>query len=256
MDIQINAIEKRFSIHIEHLSEATSTNDLAALRHWKHGDVIWAEVQTKGRGQRGNSWDSNAGENLTFSLVLCPENFRAEDQFYLSKAVSVGAIEALSGFGLPAETKWPNDIYVGDRKVAGMLIENDLQGMTITRSILGIGLNVNQESFDPALPNPVSMRGVSGREFDRVDVLEKILERIFYWTGKLKKMRFAEIDEKYQQHFYRREGVYWFREPEKEPFEAAIEGVRPSGELILRRLDGSSSTYLFKEVEFIIKKSE
>ena len=255
LSCRIAEVQERLGIRIEHLVEITSTNDLAADPGRNAGDVVWAEVQTKGRGQRGNSWSSGAGENLTFSLILQPY-LPAGQQFYISKIVSVGLIEALTAFDLPAEIKWPNDLYVGDRKTAGILIENDLQGAHIVKSVIGIGLNVNQLSFDPALPNPTSMRLATGKMFDRVAVLETVLERIFEWEKYLWEGRYAAVDEMYAGYLFRKSGTHRFQEPGGEPFEAVIEAVRPSGELILRPKDGPPKSYLFKEVEFIIKKSE
>ncbi len=154
-------------------------------------------------------------------------------------------------FGLSAQVKWPNDLYVGDRKIAGILIENDLQGTRIMKSIVGIGLNVNQLQFDPTLPNPTSMARERGKTIDRIAVLEAVLDRVFHWEERLRAGDWRAIDEKYQAHLYRRTGEYAFQEPDSEPFIASIGTVRPSGELVLRKLDGTEKSYLFKEVEFI-----
>lgn len=248
----IKDIDREYPVRIEYLREATSTNDLASVPEKRHGDVVWAENQTKGRGQRGNSWSSAIGNNLTFSLVIEPENLPAEKQFYISKIVSISVIETLRNSGLSAEIKWPNDIYINDQKVAGILIENDLQGANITKSVLGIGLNVNQEIFDPSLPNPTSMHLEAGKSFDREILLKEILTRILKWNQALTDDRFAEIDEVYSRFLYRRKGEFLFREPAGKPFEASIVKVESSGELILYRSDGIQKGYFFKEVEFII----
>lgn len=245
------SIEQCLPVRIEYFEEITSTNDLASSRK-DHGCLIWAENQTKGRGQRGNSWSSSTGKNLTFSLVICPEKLPAENQFYISKVVSIAMIEALAEFGLKAEIKWPNDIYIGNKKIAGILIENDLQGTDIIKSILGIGLNVNQEVFDPALPNPTSMLLSGGSEVDRMEVLRKILERIFFWNNHLNNKEYELIDMTYSRHLYRLENRHLFQEPGGEPFKASIKKVLPSGELILKRADGSCKGYFFKEIEFIL----
>lgn len=113
--------------------------------------------QSRGRGQRGNSWSSSAGANLTFSVVLCPGFLETAQQFYLSKAVSLAVCDTVESFGVRPQVKWPNDIYIDGRKVAGILIENDLAGNFLSRSVVGIGINVNQTEFDPALPNPTSL---------------------------------------------------------------------------------------------------
>ena len=236
---------------IDYFEALSSTNDQAAgPEEYGHRSVVWAETQHRGRGQRGNSWSSRAGENLTFSLVLRPEELPVERQFYLSKIVSIALVEALAAFGLTAEIKWPNDIYICNRKVAGILIENDLQGTCIVKSIIGIGLNVNQMEFDPALPNPTSMALEKGEVVDRILLLETVLGRIFYWDERLRAGEWVAIDENYRRSLYRREGLHLFQEPGNEPFTASIEAVHPSGDLVLQREDGTVKTYLFKEVEF------
>ncbi len=245
---KIKKLEARLGVRIDYFEEISSTNDRASGAEYGHQSVVWAEMQTHGRGQRGNAWSSRAGENLTFSLVIRPET---ELQFYISKIVSVALTEALAAFGLSAEVKWPNDLYVGDRKIAGILIENDLQGARIVKSIVGIGLNVNQLEFDPALPNPTSMAREREKTIDRIAVLEAVLGRIFHGEEQLRAGNWEAIDEKYQAHLYRRTGEYAFQEPDNESFTASIAAVRPSGELVLRKSDGTEKSYLFKEVEFI-----
>ena len=256
LQTRINKIEDAYSIHIEYFREVTSTNDSASSTARKHGDIIWAEQQTKGRGQRGNSWESAPGKNLTFSVVIQPQKLSAENQFYISKTVSIAVVEALSELGIPAEIKWPNDIYIGDRKVAGILIENDLQGSHIVKSVLGIGLNVNQSGFNPELPNPISLYLAAGKEFDRIIVLEKIMKHLFFWIPEMNVENFSVLDEKYDRYLYRKEGIHLFQEPGGRHFEASIKKILASGELVLQLADGTVKSYFFKEIEFILKKSE
>ena len=115
--------------------ELASTNDEARDARYTNGAVVIAERQSRGRGQRGNSWSSAEGMNLTFSAVLCPAGLRAESQFYLSKAVALSVSDTVDSFGIESRIKWPNDIYVGDGKVAGILIENDLMGACVSGSM-------------------------------------------------------------------------------------------------------------------------
>jgi BirA family biotin operon repressor/biotin-[acetyl-CoA-carboxylase] ligase len=212
---------------------------------------VVAEVQTAGRGQRGNRWSSRGGENLTFSQLFVPAGLPAESQFYLSKALSLALVGTLGDFGLTAEIKWPNDIYVVGRKIAGLLIENDLMGASIRRSILGVGLNVNQTRFDPALPNPTSMAIEADRPVARADVLDRYLSRAAEWFARLAATDCEAIDRSYRASLYRRTGEHPFAEPGGESFAASIETVEPSGELVLRRADGRLKAYLFKEIEFL-----
>jgi len=239
--------------HIKHFQEVTSTNDEAGAPSWNHGDVIWADYQTRGRGQRGNRWESAHGANLTFSIVLKPQDFPVENQFYISKIISLALVRALSGFGLQPTVKWPNDIYVGDKKMAGILIENDLLGYHIAKSIIGVGVNINQEIFDPELPNPTSFILSTGQPIDSADILKSILHHFALLYRVVLDEEYDAIDSAYMDSLYRKDGQYRFQEPEGAPFLAAISGVMPTGELVLRREGGQCKSYLFKEVEFVIK---
>ncbi len=141
------------------LESVDSTND-EAKRHISDIDnlsVLSALEQTAGRGQRGNSWTSAPGENLMFSIVLKSPALMAEDHFALNEITALSVADFLSTYGIKAEIKWPNDIYVGDRKICGILIENSFRGNAISSSIIGIGLNINQRNFNVNLPNPTSM---------------------------------------------------------------------------------------------------
>ncbi len=141
------------------LQSVDSTNE-EAKRHISDIDnlsVLSAWEQTAGRGQRGNTWTSNAGENLMFSIVLKSPVLTAEDHFALNEIASLSVADFLSTYGIKAEIKWPNDIYVDEKKICGVLIENSFRGKSISSSIIGIGLNINQRNFNVNLPNPTSM---------------------------------------------------------------------------------------------------
>ena len=141
------------------LERVDSTNN-EARRHISDIDnlsVVSALSQTAGRGQRGNTWTSNAGENLMFSIVLKSPALMAEDHFALNEISALSVADFLSTYGIKAEIKWPNDIYVGEKKICGILIENSFRGKMISSSIIGIGLNINQRNFNVNLPNPTSM---------------------------------------------------------------------------------------------------
>lgn len=153
--------------------DSTDSTNQEALRQISRLDnlsVVSAERQTNGRGQRGNRWKSNDGENLLFSIVLkFSDNtsrgifhelmppLSAYDQFVLNEAAALAVVDFLAAHGISADIKWPNDIYVNGRKICGILIENSLRGNNVSSSIVGIGINVNQTEFDPDLPNPTSM---------------------------------------------------------------------------------------------------
>ena len=162
------------------LERVDSTND-EARRHISEIDnlsVVSALEQTKGRGQRGNTWLSMPGENLTFSLIVKDFRIKANEQSAISQATALSLTKLLGRYGIEARIKWPNDIYAGDNKICGILIENSLKGMEIDWSIIGIGLNVNQTSFPEHLPNPTSMRlcTENSNPYNTRTILEEYIE--------------------------------------------------------------------------------
>ena len=166
------------------LERVDSTND-EARRHISEIDnlsVVSALEQTKGRGQRGNTWLSLAGENLTFSLIVKDFRIKSNEQSAISQATALSLTKLLGRYGIEARIKWPNDIYTGDNKICGILIENSLKGMEIDWSIIGIGLNVNQTSFPDHLPNPTSMRLCTGNS-NPYNTRTILMEFIEIFTG-------------------------------------------------------------------------
>ena len=169
--------EKKIKIAIEQLAETDSTNDyLAKLCNQGNIEEFYTErteYQTSGKGQRGNSWESEPGKNLLFSFVFYPTALEAKSQFNLSMLVATGLVDALSGYTDGFSIKWPNDIYWKDQKIAGILIENMLEGKYISQCIVGIGLNVNQTVFHSSAPNPISLAQIIGKEIDREELFKK-----------------------------------------------------------------------------------
>jgi BirA family biotin operon repressor/biotin-[acetyl-CoA-carboxylase] ligase len=237
------------------LTEVESTNNyanqLVLSKAAGHGTVVLAQHQKMGRGQHGNSWESEFGKNLLMSIILFPNFLPAAKQFYLSKISSL----ALTGF-LTNETsdltiKWPNDIYVGNKKLAGMLIENSIKANHLDSSIIGIGLNLNQEVFVSGAPNPVSLKQITGKEYNVEEVALKIRELLIFWFEKLRAGSFNEIDLNYFKQLYRRNEWAIFAK-QGILFEARITGIGDFGQLILEDRNGVFSEYMFKEVEFVI----
>jgi len=152
------------------LSNVVSTNTTAAdyIRSGmtREGMVIRAGYQSAGKGQLGNSWESEDGKNLLFSIILFPNMLAATEQFLLCEFISLGIHDYLNTIISGCKIKWPNDIYAGDDKIAGILIENSLAGNAITSSVAGIGLNINQEVFSEQIPNPVSLKMITGINYD------------------------------------------------------------------------------------------
>ena len=241
---------------IHYIAFTTSTNDDARGAEYGHMDVVWAECQSAGRGQRGHTWHSNEGVNLTFSTVLKPTFLAAVEQFILSEVVALSLVDALAEYGVECRIKWTNDIYAGDKKIAGVLIEQSLAGDTIARTVVGIGLNVNQREFPADLPNPTSIVVERGAECERREVLECFLKHLEKWYSRLERGEREVIESAYNYRLYRRDEFHAYALPSGERFEAVIRGVRATGHLVLEHRDGSFGEYAFKEVEFVITRKE
>ncbi|MCC6690587.1 MAG: biotin--[acetyl-CoA-carboxylase] ligase [Bacteroidia bacterium] len=238
------------------LSSVDSTNNYAAelLKNTAiaDGTVIWSHEQTHGRGQRGNKWLSVPGQNLTISIVLHPA-INASKQFYLTKAVSLGLTEMIKGIvdeKADIKIKWPNDIYAGNKKIAGILIENNLRGDNIVNSIVGIGLNINQINFNPAITKASSLRLITGKQFDINTCINQLCTHFEprYLQMKAEKHRLLNND--YHHALYRLNEIGNYKK-NNSVFNAILTGVSEEGKLTLKHADGKIANYDFKEVEFV-----
>ncbi len=244
--------------NIINLPTAHSTNSVLAemAPTAPHGTVVATYEQTAGRGQRGNSWEAAPGENITMSMLLRPAHISPSRQFVISQAVSVAIVDFLRRY-LPGETvsvKWPNDIYVGDRKICGILIENTIAGSRIEYSIVGIGLNVNQERFLSDAPNPCSITNFTGEKYPVDTLLAELSGMIL--------ARMAEVDaevgdstvpELYRSMMWRGSGYHPYRDNLlSEEIEGAIHSIAPTGHITLALPTGELRTYAFKEITAII----
>jgi BirA family biotin operon repressor/biotin-[acetyl-CoA-carboxylase] ligase len=230
-----------------------SSNDEACKPQYVEGDIILAQRQTAGRGQRGHTWESREGENLTFSLLLEPQFLPPSEQFLISECVALGVCDALLHYGIEAQIKWTNDIYIGDRKLAGILIEHKLQGSALARTVAGIGLNVNQKAFSDDLPNPISMAQATGREFDREEVLQIVATSLMARYEQLREGGAKELQTDYHQRLYRLGLEHCYALPDGSRFRGIIRGVEPTGALRIENERGELLSFLFKEVEFVIQ---
>ena len=237
---------------IYHINNTTSTNDEARRDGYRHMDVIWSEHQSLGRGQRGHSWHSAERKNLTFSVVLHPTFLPIVEQFLLSEVVALSLVDAMAEYGIECRIKWTNDIYVEDSKLVGVLIEHSLSGDTLARTIVGIGLNVNQIEFPDDLPNPTSMALCCGREFRREEVLDCFMRKLEEWYEVLASGGKQQVEERYVGGMYHLGEEHHYMLPSGERFSATIRGVLPSGELRLEHADGIVREYAFREVEFVL----
>ena len=237
---------------IYHLDITASTNDDARDEKYHEGDVVWADFQTAGRGQRGHVWHSQKGENLTFSVVLEPLFVAIAEQFSVSEVVALSLVDMLAEYGIGAKIKWTNDIYVGDKKLVGILIEHSLAATTLRRTIVGVGINVNQREFDSSIPNPVSMAQLLDKQLDAEGVLKCFLAHLQRNYELLRQGEKEALHERYNTLLYRKEEYHTYALPSGERFSAKIVGTAPSGALRLENEQGETKDYLFKEVEFII----
>ncbi len=237
---------------IYHINNTTSTNDEARGERYEHMDVIWSEHQTEGRGQRGHSWHSTEGENLTFSVVLHPTFLPIVEQFLLSEVVALALVDAMAEYGIECRIKWTNDIYARDSKLVGVLIEHSLAGDTLARTIVGIGLNVNQTEFPSDLPNPTSMALERNATFEREEVLCCFMRKLQEWYDVLSSGNKQLVESTYVSRMYHLLEEHPYMLPSGEVVRARIRGVRPSGELILEHDNGTVSEYAFKEIEFVL----
>ncbi|MCW3784963.1 biotin--[acetyl-CoA-carboxylase] ligase [Plebeiibacterium sediminum] len=213
--------------------------------------VIIANHQSAGKGQKGNTWESESGKNLTFSLLFRPDFILAQDQFIISKIVCLGILDVLSMYSGDFSIKWPNDIYFRDLKIGGILIENALYTNLIGSSVVGIGLNINQEIFYSDAPNPVSLKNITNKEFNLENMLDDILNAIYALYSEAKLIGYDNINTRYLDRLFRKDGIHPFRDGQGN-FEARIDGISEYGQLILSKENGQKMTYSFKEVEFLI----
>lgn len=238
------------------IKETSSTNDW--LRKLPPDDgihVAVAEHQTAGRGQKGNRWESAPGKNLLFSILLHPRHLHPSRQFALSEAISLAVVEsAAEASGLDGSdftVKWPNDIYWKERKLAGILIENTICTSYVDDSIIGVGLNVNQEEFLSDAPNPVSLYQLCGQVLETDALLQNILRRFIGYLELTKDGITDKIQAPYMARLFRREGMHKYRDSKGE-FMARINKVDDNGLLTLEDSDGCLRTYEFKQVSYVL----
>lgn len=247
----MNEFDKKIVFLTELESTNNYANQLILSNAAEEGTVVLAQYQITGKGQRGNSWESEKGKNLLASIVVYPNFLFVGKQFLLSKVVGLALAEFLKNRIDGVSIKWPNDIYVGDKKIAGILIENSVKGNFLDSSVLGIGLNLNQELFLSDAPNPVSLKQLTGKDYGIEEVLQDIRRGIFDWYEKLKSGNYSEIDLAYFNLLFRKKKWSGFKKEGVE-FEAKIIGIGEFGQLQLENRKGDKSEYMFKEIEFVL----
>lgn len=236
-----------------HLEEVTSTSsylrNLSNIKSLEDGCTVYADFQTAGRGQKGNFWESKQGENLLFSTILYPVALKADRPFVVSQVISLAIRDVLSRYTDDISIKWPNDIYWNEKKITGILIENDLMGDEVNKIIIGVGINLNQEYFASDAPNPISLKQITGNSYPVKEILEQVIERMFFYYEKIE---FPDlIKAQYKQSLFRKNGFHLFADTHT-TFLAQIHDVEDSGLLVLKLESGEIRKFAFKEIRYIL----
>ena len=236
------------------LDETESTNSWVARHALELPTpvLVWCHTQTAGRGQRGNSWESEPGKNITASLLFHPDNYPAIDQFAISEAIAIAISDFLLSQGVEPKIKWPNDIYVGDKKICGILVEHVVTGRNISRTIAGFGININQKEFLSDAPNPVSLSLITGKEYSLEECVEKLSG---YLVAALQSLgNKEELHSSFLSRLWRKDGKChrFYDRKNHRPLMGKIMGVRPQGILEVEDEEGRKEEYAFKEIEFIL----
>ncbi|MBO5932146.1 MAG: biotin--[acetyl-CoA-carboxylase] ligase [Bacteroidaceae bacterium] len=252
---------KEYKIKRHRLQTVHSTNSF--LRELNGGDASFdmelatTEFQTVGRGQKGNSWESEKSKNLLFSILLHPVYVQPSKQFCISEAIALAVVKSLKeivadeSVAKDFSVKWPNDIYWKNKKIAGILIENELFGSTIRDCIVGVGININQQIFLSDAPNPVSLYNILGVNTNVEEVLDAIIKQFVANVSMIENGQTALLHKEYMDSLFRRKGIYPYRDCSSE-FMATIKDVREDGRLILIDSDNKERIYEFKEVAIVL----
>jgi len=237
------------------LDEVDSTNGFAQVvaRDHDSDEMVWISTrhQTQGKGQGNNQWITEPGSNITATLIYRPVEVCPARQFGISMAASLAVLGLVDLFCEFGSIKWPNDIYIGHQKCAGILIEHSVLGSRIKQSFIGVGLNVNQKEFPDSLPNPVSLKAITGIQFDVAELTDLLAEMLVSELGRLNHHSLPEYYDRYQKRLYRYK-VFAPYKTEDEWMNARILGVDESGLLMLESENGKVRHFAHKEVEFIL----
>lgn len=237
------------------LDAIDSTNDyLKAL--YKKIDIedqilVVAKDQTKGRGQVGSKWHSEIGKSLNFSILRRFNGLTITHQFTVNCAVSLGIKKGLEQIGISSiKIKWPNDILADDKKLCGILIENQLQAGNIVSSIIGVGINVNNRSF-PNLPKASSMYLIKNKEFDLDRVLQVVSSSISSELKRVENGDFGDLRSEYERHLFRKDIISVFENGKGERFNGIIKGISETGELCLEMENDLHKYFTLKDLQLL-----
>ena len=237
------------------LDTIPSTNDFAeqllSISKQPEGTIVLAEYQSAGKGQGQKQWISEKGKNILMSVILYPDFLEAEKQFFLNAAVTLAVFNTVKKFipsAVQLNIKWPNDIYAGGKKIAGILIKNSLAGDKIKYTIAGAGININQKEFPPCL-NAVSMALIAGKEIKRKTVLQELLSQLNVFYGFLQKGNFPLLHQEYNAHLLWRGEPRVFTLADGSSITGVITGVSRTGKLLIKTGENVNS-YMHSEVKF------
>ncbi len=252
MDARYNTLFIGKVLKVYDILDSTNSEAERLLQKNKipEGSIVYAKKQNKGRGQMGSQWLSGAGLNLTISLILYPKIDFPKEQFLLNQIISLGIRDCLDILELKnVSIKWPNDIYINDKKISGILIQNSISGKKISHSIIGIGLNVNQSGFEYGAGNPTSIFIEKGKTFELDKVLEILCSTLEKRYLMLKSGKQELLKEEYYKYLYRKDLLSEFKKKDGSLFQGIIRGIGPEGKLIVEN-KGVMESFYFKEISF------
>ena len=227
--------------------------DLLAKNKPSEGTVISALHQTAGRGQYGSSWDSEGGKAITLSVIFRPIFLNISQQFDLNIAVALAVHDIIrkNAPDVDLHIKWPNDIYIGNKKLGGILIQNAISNKKIASSVVGIGLNINQMQFSSKLPNPTSFLLSTGREHDRDTLIQDLCTSLETRYLQLKAGKIQDLKNDYYQTLYNFQIPAKYERANGEQFVGVITGISPEGRLCVRNEGGVEEYFGFKEIKVV-----
>jgi BirA family transcriptional regulator, biotin operon repressor / biotin---[acetyl-CoA-carboxylase] ligase len=236
------------------LDTVDSTNNYAMAKvragMAKHGMAIFAREQTAGKGQRGKSWQTQAQQNITLSLILNTDTLRTDQQFYLSMLVALGVNDFIKEYaGGETAIKWPNDLYWRDRKAGGILIETVFKGSTWQWAVVGIGININQTRFDKSLPNPVSLSQITGKTYDVILLAKELYGFVMKWVGAIATIKTDSVVQEYNDSLYKLNQTVKLKKANA-IFKTTIREVSLSGQL--HTTDTMERQFNFGEVQWVL----
>lgn len=228
-------------------------SDVVSKINPPEGFCLTTDFQSGGRGQIGRNWHSASGKNLLVSYVFYPRKLPVHEQFLLNVWVSLAVRATVISFGLKrVSIKWPNDVYIGNKKVAGILIQNTLQGHEIKNSIVSVGLNVNESDFPTDIPNPTSLAVEAGQLFDRESVLSKLHEHLDEgYRQILTADKYGYVRALYEANLFGRQDWYLYRREDNSTFRARVRKVTDEGYLILENQENGYEKYSFRQVSLV-----